>query len=646
MRKNISIKRAQSQAGLSFAERLRVGEPCSGMGENFRPQVKLRILSLLVLLLTAATGAWAQEQSETIATTANKVEGTHFTISNNGAYVDGDGMGAERGITVTPKNGEIITKVVISCTYQSGKVNDGNTSVSSGTKEITNGGRTITVTGVNATTFTFTSTSNAQFKQFVVYYTAAPAVTVDVTGVTLSPTSASLTVGDAVTLTATVAPDDATNKKVKWSLAAGTDKVKLYKDADCNTEVGTEATDVLTVYAKGIAAGEATVKVESNADATKSATCTVTAQPGSYKVAMKAGTPDADKWTGRAGGSGAFTGLPLTNVTGGTKPVQLKYNSTDRVVKRVKATIELAWNAEAEAWELDEMPEGNVEVEVEYKTDLTLTVNITGWTSGSTANTPTVSGNEGNGTVTYEYKLKGAADNTYKTDVPTEAGEYTVRATVAETDNYADGTATADFTIAAPEAPASTDIVVTAHQAITNGAYWATFYTTEGNYQAPTGTEVYAITLNNGKLTMNPVADGIVNSGLAVVLKSTTGSLTMTKTETTGSFQGTSSLNGTLTVINGNANGNIYVLNTGSKGAGFYKLNPDNGKIAPNKAYLVYDGAAGARDYFLFDETTAISAPLVNSEEVNSEVYDLQGRRVKNAAKGVYIVNGRKVVVK
>jgi len=80
-----SIKRAQSQAGLSFAERLRVlagaseqvlgrakrqsraraGEPCSGMRENrrslaggesiFRPQVKNKLLLLLVLLMTAAT---------------------------------------------------------------------------------------------------------------------------------------------------------------------------------------------------------------------------------------------------------------------------------------------------------------------------------------------------------------------------------------------------------------------------------------------------------------------------------------------------------------------------------------------------------------------------------------------------------------
>ena len=43
-----SIKRVQSQAGLSFAER-----------EDVRPKVKQKLLLLLVLLLTATTGAWA-----------------------------------------------------------------------------------------------------------------------------------------------------------------------------------------------------------------------------------------------------------------------------------------------------------------------------------------------------------------------------------------------------------------------------------------------------------------------------------------------------------------------------------------------------------------------------------------------------------
>ena len=172
---------------------------------------------MLVLLMVAVTGAWAQEQSETIATTANIVEGTHFTISiSEDSYADGDGMLADGGITVTSKNGETITKVVITCTCYTDLVNDGTTSVSSGTKEITNGGGTITVTGVNASTFTFTCSDDyPQFGQFVVYYTEAS--TVAVTGVTLAPTTATLTLGETetVTLIPTVLPAEATDKSVR-----------------------------------------------------------------------------------------------------------------------------------------------------------------------------------------------------------------------------------------------------------------------------------------------------------------------------------------------------------------------------------------------------------------------------------------------
>ena len=57
-----SIKREQSQAGLSFAER-----------KNFRPKVKrTRLLLLLVLLMTAATGAWAQDAKHLITATYDK----------------------------------------------------------------------------------------------------------------------------------------------------------------------------------------------------------------------------------------------------------------------------------------------------------------------------------------------------------------------------------------------------------------------------------------------------------------------------------------------------------------------------------------------------------------------------------------------
>lgn len=87
------------------------------------------------------------------------------------------------------------------------------------------------------------------------------------------------------------------------------------------------------------------------------------------------------------------------------------------------------------------------------KAPLTLSLSIEGWTEGETANAPVLTGNTGNGAVTYEYKLKTADEAAYGTTVPTAAGEYTVRATVSEISNYLSGETTADFTIGAAPAP-------------------------------------------------------------------------------------------------------------------------------------------------------------------------------------------------
>ena len=221
------------------------------------------------------------EKSETIATTSKTVDGTHFTISNNDGHADGDGMSANGGITVTPKNTEYITKVVITCQFDPDDVSDGNTTVSSGTKTITNGGETVTVTvtEVNANTFTFTcSEGGPQFNQFVVYYLESEPTTVAVTGMTLDQTTATLNVGAVQKLTATVEPDNATDKTVKWSVGGtNADAVKLYSDVNCENEVALNtATETLTVYAEGISAGSATVTVTSNADSEKKASCDVT----------------------------------------------------------------------------------------------------------------------------------------------------------------------------------------------------------------------------------------------------------------------------------------------------------------------------------------------------------------------------------
>ena len=92
------------------------------------------------------------------------------------------------------------------------------------------------------------------------------------------------------------------------------------------------------------------------------------------------------------------------------------------------------------------LPSGTITTTFEIvKGTFTPTVSIDGWTYGETANTPSVSDNASGGDVTYTYTVKGEDD--YSADVPTNAGNYTVQATIAATGNYESVEATTDFTI-------------------------------------------------------------------------------------------------------------------------------------------------------------------------------------------------------
>ncbi len=84
------------------------------------------------------------------------------------------------------------------------------------------------------------------------------------------------------------------------------------------------------------------------------------------------------------------------------------------------------------------------------KADIAPAVSLAGWYAGETPNVPVVTGNPGGGEVSFDYKVLGAADETYTAAVPTEIGYYTVRAVVAATDNYNGGSATANFRIGDP----------------------------------------------------------------------------------------------------------------------------------------------------------------------------------------------------
>ena len=74
------------------------------------------------------------------------------------------------------------------------------------------------------------------------------------------------------------------------------------------------------------------------------------------------------------------------------------------------------------------------------------TVTLEGWAYGDTPNTPVVTGNTGNGEVSFEYVLKGSEDPSTET-VPTLPGTYTVFAYIEGSGDYAYGFAQADFVI-------------------------------------------------------------------------------------------------------------------------------------------------------------------------------------------------------
>ncbi|MBR4607585.1 MAG: hypothetical protein IKO41_15360, partial [Lachnospiraceae bacterium] len=105
---------------------------------------------------------------------------------------------------------------------------------------------------------------------------------------------------------------------------------------------------------------------------------------------------------------------------------------------------------------------------VTQATTNTVTVDITGWTYGDSANAPTSGASFGANTVTYSYS--DAQDGTYTATVPVNAGTWYVKASVAGTANYVAGEAVKSFTIAKREVVVSGIVAVDKNYDGTNTA--------------------------------------------------------------------------------------------------------------------------------------------------------------------------------
>ena len=203
------------------------------------------------------------------------------------------------------------------------------------------------VTAIGAGTATITVTTVNQSKTATCEVTVT-AATVPVTGVTLSQTQASLYYNrtpNTLTLTATVAPDNATNKAVTWTSS--------------NPSVATVENGVVTALARGTAVITATAADGSGA----SASCTVTvssylppANPN-YRITVEAtqgGTVTADPTAAKAGATVTLTPAPDAGYQVGTVAVTDRFGDAVAVTEQADGTYTFV------------MPNGQVTVTVTF----------------------------------------------------------------------------------------------------------------------------------------------------------------------------------------------------------------------------------------------------------------------------------------
>lgn len=462
--------------------------------------------------------------------------------------------------------------------------------------------------------------------------------------------------------------------------------------------------DYSVSYENNIGAGTATVKVTGLRTYTGEATTTFTINKATlselsvsivgWTYGAEANTPEVDGNLGE--GDVTFT---YKAKDAETFSVTVPTNAGDYVVKAAVA-------------ETDNYAAGEATAEFTIsKAELTnASVSLTGWTYGDDANTPSVTGNLGNGAVTYTYANVEAPSMNYTSDVPTAAGNYSVKATIAATDNYLGTEVTNTFSIAQADLALVTidaiadqdwtgeaiepavvvrfngNVVSTDEYSVTyenninpgtatvtlttknvnfsaaevspsqtfnilgtelsmNGHEWITYLATE-DMVIPTGLKVYVIASVTGRNVMAEETTYIPKD-VAVLINAVEAQDQYIATPYRGedlSYQ--SMLQGATTAVDVTtltAENDIFVLYNNE----FVKTT--SGTIPAGRCYLpLAKGQASSRLSITLDDEETTAVGRVNGESVATDgaIYTLNGLRVEKPTKGLYIVNGKKVVIK
>ena len=173
-----------------------------------------------------------------------------------------------------------------------------------------------------------------------------------------------------------------------------------------------------------------------------------------------------------------------------------------------------------------------------------------------------------------------------------------------------------------------------------DGSYYATLcvpfdVTAIEGATAYTLAKADATTLNMTETTTIAAGTPVLLIGSAATATATistaTSSTISTETALTGQYFANTSFDGTTN----------YVLGTDGSKVGFFHWTGST--LKANRAYIA-GGEGSAKGYYLNSETDGIADAVVANGMLNGDVYNLQGQKVNNARKGVFIVGGKKIV--
>lgn len=161
----------------------------------------------------------------------------------------------------------------------------------------------------------------------------------------------------------------------------------------------------------------------------------------------------------------------------------------------------------------------------------------------------------------------------------------------------------------------------------------------------PAGVTANTLTLaTDGKtLVLSSVGDAIP-AGTPVLIEGPQGSYSFATTDGVPAIDATNVLVGTTAAIA--APDGSYILQNQSGKVGFYQVDVTEAqpKVPGFRAYL--NVPSSPVKAFFFGEADGISAVAKDASAKDATIFNIAGQRVAKAQKGIYIVNGKKVLVK